>query len=123
MTKRADDDRPHAPQQFELRLEPHRESIVVAAQGEIDAATSGQLRAQLRELLGAGFKRVVVDLRGVDFIDSSGLRAILEMHMACRGTQVDFALIQGPQHVRRLFEMTGTIAQLRFVDVRELDRS
>lgn len=112
---------PGAPEPFGTTLEPHRETIVVKARGEIDTATAGQLGKQLRELLDAGFRRVVLDLRAVDFIDSTGLRAILETHAASRGTGVGFALIQGRPDARRLFEVTGAAAELEFVEPWEID--
>jgi anti-sigma B factor antagonist len=110
-----------APQPFRTTLEPHRETIVVAVHGEIDALTAGGLGDQLRELLDSGFKRVALDLRTVDFIDSTGLRAILDMDAKSRGTGIDFAIIDGSDQARRLFEVTGAAAALRFVDVREID--
>jgi anti-sigma B factor antagonist len=113
-------DLPGAPEPFGTMLEPHRETIVVKAKGEIDTLTAGQLGEQLHELLDAGFKRVVLDLRAVDFIDSTGLRAILEMHAASRHSGVKFALIQGPAEARRVFEVTGAGAALEFVDEREI---
>jgi anti-anti-sigma factor len=122
MTKRAHEVRDQAPQPFGITLEPHRETIVVAPTGEIDGLTAGELRDQLHALLDAGFARVVLDLRAVEFIDSSGLRAILEMDSRSRGSGIEFALLQGTDQARRLFEVTGAAAGLRFVDVREIDR-
>lgn len=109
------------PQPFRTELEPHRETVLVAAEGELDVSSAGQLDAQLRELREAGFKRIVLDLRGVSFVDSSGLRTILDAHAASRTASVDFALIQGPMPVRRLFELTGTETALHFVKPGEID--
>lgn len=52
------------PEPFRIELEPRRETIVLAAHGEIDIDTAGQLGQQIRELLESGFNRVVLDLRG-----------------------------------------------------------
>jgi stage II sporulation protein AA (anti-sigma F factor antagonist) len=108
------------PEPFGITLEPHRETIVAKAKGEIDMHTAGRLGEQLHQLLDAGFERVVLDLRAVEFIDSSGLRAILEMHATSRDTGVEFALIQGSINTQRLFEISGAGAELEFVDEREL---
>lgn len=93
----------------------------MAAHGEVDVVSAGHLGAQLREVLEAGFKRIVLDLRGVSFIDSSGLRAILDAEAASRSASLDFALIPGPTAVQRLFELTGTEAALHFIDEEEVD--
>jgi anti-sigma B factor antagonist len=109
------------PEPFAITLEPHREMIVVGARGEIDALTAGDLRKQLLELVDSGFDCVVLDLRAVDFIDSTGLRAILEVDSASRRSGVRFALIQGASQVRRLFEVTGVAGELSFVAATEID--
>ena len=111
------------PEQFRSRLEPHRETIVVSAEGEIDISTAGGLQAQLRELLGVGFTRVVLDLREVSFVDSTGLRALLEIDGESRGAGVEFALLRGPEQVQRLFELTQTDHALRFIDPADVDGS
>lgn len=112
---------PAASRPFSTTLEPHRETIVVAAQGEIDLLTAGQLAKQFDELLDRGFARVVLDLGEVDFIDSSGLRAILDMHAKSRGDGIDFALSNVSDQARRLFEISGTDAELRFLEPSEID--
>ena len=109
------------PPPFRTELEPHRETIMVVAEGELDVASSGKLGGQLRELLDAGFARIVLDLRGVSFIDSSGLKAILDAHAASRTASIEFAVIQGHAPVRRLFELTGTEVALEFVAPSAID--
>lgn len=109
------------PEPFRTELEPHRETIVVAAHGEIDIDTAGQLGTQLRELLESGFKRVVLDLRATTFIDSTGLHVILDASTASDRAGVEFAIVQGPSLVERVFELTQTGSALRFIEEREID--
>ncbi|MGH2949544.1 MAG: STAS domain-containing protein [Solirubrobacteraceae bacterium] len=109
------------PRPFRTELEPHQETILVVAEGELDMASSGKLGGELRELLGAGFARIVLDLRGVSFLDSSGLKTILDAHAASRTASVEFAVIQGPAPVRRIFELTGTEVALQFVAPSAID--
>jgi len=94
---------------------------VVAAYGEIDMYSVAQLDQQMDALLERGFNRVVLDLRGVTFIDSTGLHAILEANAASDRAGVEFAIVQGPPPVQRLFELTQTGSALRFIEVREID--
>lgn len=114
-------DTPGAPPPFRLEVEPHRRTVVVAAHGEIDIATAGDVARSLRELIDAGFRRIALDLREVSFIDSTGLRAVLEARAASAEAGVEFALVPGPQAVQRLFELTGTVTVLNFVDARTID--
>jgi len=98
-------------QPFHAELEQRGETTVVVASGEIDLASADRLEACLR---GAHARsgRVVLDLRQVVFIDCAGLRRILRFNDASR----DFALIPGPSQVQRLFRLTGTFGELRFID-------
>ena len=88
--------------------------VVLTIQGEIDIATVDTLRARFSDACERG---VTVDLRRVSFIDCLGLKALLEQHdrSARRGLRVDF--VQGPAAVRRVFEITGTLDRLSFVEL------
>ena len=61
-------------------------------------------------------RSVVVDLRRVGFLDWLGLRVLVDAHRAAiaRGCAIEF--IQGPPHVRRMFELTGTLDLLPFAE-------
>jgi anti-sigma B factor antagonist len=50
---------------------------VLAVRGEIDAYTSPRLREELKRLIDGGTRRLVVDLQGVEFMDSTGLGVLV----------------------------------------------
>ena len=80
-------------------------TAVVLVVGEVDLATSPQLRACLVALDGA----VVVDLSGVGFLDSSGLNALIggKKHLDAQGGSLR---LQGAQpQVQAVFEVMGMI--------------
>jgi anti-anti-sigma factor len=89
--------------------------VVFAVAGEIDIATVEHLT---RALHGVWRRAdvVTIDLRRVTFIDCVGLRALLDLSGDGdeRGGRVEF--IQGPPPVARVFELTGALQQLSFVD-------
>ena len=91
-------------------------TVVLTLQGEIDIATVGTLQSRLAGVCDAAGD-VTVDLRRVGFLDCLGLRVLLEQHArsAQRGFRVDF--VQGPAPVRRVFELTGTVHRLYFIEV------
>ena len=69
---------------FRVDVEPARESVRVAPVGELDIATVDKLQAEVARLLETGFAKIVLDLRGVRFLDSTGLRLVLELDAAAR---------------------------------------
>lgn len=91
-------------------------TVVLTVQGEIDIATVGALGSRLTEVCDREGD-VTVDLRRVSFLDCLGLRLLLEQHerSAERGDRIDF--VQGPPAVKRVFELTGTLERLHFVEV------
>jgi anti-sigma B factor antagonist len=66
-------------QQFSLSVVPNRSEVVVVPMGELDVSCADALDAEVRELRRSGFDRVVIDLRGVEFMDSTGLRVLLSL--------------------------------------------
>lgn len=79
-------------------------SGVVEGRGELDLAVAADLRAALEEVLSVDPTRtVVVDLRGVTFIDSTGLKELVRP--TTEGRSVTLRLPSEP--VRRLLELSG----------------
>ena len=91
-------------------------TATVRALGALDLATVPVLDDQLAELRDAGFRRLILDLRGLDFIDSTGLRCILKYDAEARQDGFSIALIQGPPAVQRVFVLTRTSEHLPFID-------
>ncbi|MGC4893670.1 STAS domain-containing protein [Micromonospora sp. DT31] len=79
-----------------LSVRPGRGCTVLEVRGELDMATSPQLREGLQRLVDAGDRQVVVDLAGVGFMDSSGLGALVLMFKALRevGGRLCLAAVQ-----------------------------
>ena len=88
--------------------------------GELDMGTVEQIREQLENATASGARRVVLDLRGVTFLDSTGLHLVLEADAASRAQGWEFGLIGGPAGVQRVFDLTGARARLPFLTASEL---
>lgn len=87
--------------------------VVVAPTGEIDLSTVEEVRARLRQHERG---TLVLDLRGVEFLDSSGLTMILEQHRRAEQAGFPFVLTRGPERVQRIFDITGLMHRLTFRD-------
>jgi anti-anti-sigma factor len=91
-----------------VHTENDDESPVVVASGEIDMATAPMLARELTAAIEAGDGAVVLDLAGVTFFDSSGLRVAIVAHrdLGERGRRL--AVVCEPEgHVRRTFMLAG----------------
>ncbi len=106
------------PPTFRCDVEPERDRVRVVLTGELDLATVEPLEREVDSLLGSGFRWIVLDLRGLTFLDSSGLRYLLTLADGARNDGFRLELIQGGDSVRRLFELTGTQDALPFVEAR-----
>jgi anti-sigma B factor antagonist len=101
---------------FRVDVEPARESVRVAPVGELDIATVDKLQAEVTRLRESGFERIVLDLRGVRFLDSTGLRLVLALDGAARADSHELSVIRGSDVVHRIFEVTQVAERLNFVD-------
>lgn len=92
----------------ELRLNSRRtgDVSIVSASGEIDLSTCPQAAAALRAARD-GARALVLDLRDLRFIDTSGLRLILEERQRAEASGYRFVVARGPRTVQRLFEVAG----------------
>lgn len=99
---------------FEVRVQPAREVVRIKPVGELDLASVGKLRDQVMELLAVGFERLIIDLRGLSFLDVCGLRLLLCLADQAPGEGWRLSLIPPNKQVGRIFELTGTAAQLPF---------
>jgi anti-sigma B factor antagonist len=87
--------------------------VTIRLVGELDLATADGFSERSDQLLAEGFEHLVLDLRALTFMDSSGLRSILTLHHAA-GTSTRLEIIDGPDHVQRLFTLTGLRRFLQF---------
>jgi anti-sigma B factor antagonist len=90
---------------------------MVAPRGELDVATQEELRAALERQAARG--AVTLDLSGLRFLDTSGLRLILETAEAARRDGFAFCVLPGAPAVQRLFEIAGVTELVPFRDAGE----
>jgi anti-anti-sigma factor len=100
---------------FKVHCEPREGSVLVVASGEIDLATSPHLRAELRKE-EAQAPNVVLDLRAVTFIDSSGLGVIVGQQKRAQEEGRKFSIaVDRTTAVQRILDLSGLIQILDVV--------
>lgn len=91
---------------MDLTHEAHGEVTVVRAAGDINASSCAQLEEALAALIDQGRQRLVLDLAGVRYVSSAGLRVLLVV--AKRLTPSGrFILSRAAEPVRQVLDMTG----------------
>jgi anti-sigma B factor antagonist len=95
---------------MELGLEvdgTHAPYTVLAVKGEVDVYTAPRLREKLVELVSQGRHRIVVDLEGVEFLDSTGLGVLVGGLKRLRSNDGDLGLVCTQSRILKVFEITG----------------
>lgn len=88
----------------------------IAVAGELDGATSPALLEAFHELVSrGGARRLTLDLAGLEFIDSAGLRALIEIDHEAERREVPLDVIPAPEAVTHLLELAGVAQRLRLV--------
>jgi len=82
--------------------------------GELDVASSWLLDCPLLKISADGTRSFTLDLSGLTFIDSTGIRAVLAARGLCAARGCEFKVVPGPTQVQRVFEVTGLIDHLPF---------
>jgi anti-sigma B factor antagonist len=107
-------DRPRSTQ-TEIHVQPfHLESITAGADcavlrvsGEIDVYTAPQLREHVIKLLANGARHITADLREVDFLDSTGLGALVGSFKRLREQDGSLTLVTAADRILTIFRLTG----------------
>ncbi len=89
--------------------------MVLEVRGELDLASAPLLESELENGQVAAAKTVVLDLQGLKFIDSTGLRVILTAHDRSHERGQEFAVTRGSQQVERLLSITGVAGHLQII--------
>jgi anti-anti-sigma factor len=89
------------------------DDVVVALSGELDLAGEGRVEAAIAAAQASG-RPLTIDLSGLNFIDSSGLRVLVRLHNLATTSGLRYRLIAGPPQVHRTFALCGLDRTLAF---------
>ncbi len=91
---------------MELSVHDNHGVTVVTVLGEMDAENSAQLGEELNHLLAEGFRKVVIDLGKVGFMNSSGLATLVRYYKLARSNCGDISLAALQPPVRQVFQLS-----------------
>lgn len=90
-----------------IKVSKQGEAVIVAPLGDIDLTASPQLKVELKRVAGANPppSRVIVDLSGVSYMDSSGLATLVEVLQASRKAHFKLIICGLQPRVRAIFDI------------------
>ncbi|MDU1411785.1 MAG: anti-sigma F factor antagonist [Clostridium sp.] len=100
-----------------LRFEPYNDNIIVTLQGELDHHSSEEVRNRIDDMLDRdNYKNLIFNFSGVNFMDSSGIGAVIGRYkkMSLRGGKV--CLTNVKPNVKRIFELSGMFKIISIYD-------
>jgi anti-anti-sigma factor len=96
------------PAEFSISISEYDRRRILAIGGELDLASAAQFERQLGELCALGGE-LVVDLSGLAFVDSAGIRLLLEARHRARHRGGSLIVLGASGHVRRVLEVAGVL--------------
>jgi anti-anti-sigma factor len=104
---------------FRVEVQNQGRATVIAVSGELDLASSPALQEELDRVAASDARMLIVDLRELDFMDSTGLSVLVRAHQRAEEQGRELAMVRGPQQVQRLLSLTGVADRLTLVDTPE----
>lgn len=96
---------------MKLKYEQKNKTLILQIKGELDLHTAEDLRSQIDDYLNQydNIKNMIMDLHGIDFIDSSGLGVILGRYKLIKQRGGKLVIISSSYQVKRIFEVSGML--------------
>ena len=104
---------------FNVDVRDGTRAVVIEVSGELDLASSPALEHELEQGSGSTAEVVIVDLRKLEFMDSTGLSVLVRAHQRATDGGRQFGIVKGPPQVQRLLDLTGVAERLTIVESAE----
>jgi anti-sigma B factor antagonist len=104
---------------FSVDVHDGEQAVLIEVSGELDLASSPELERELERGTASEAELLIIDLRKLEFMDSTGLSVLVRAHQKATQSGKRFAIVKGPQQVERLLSLTGVAERLTVVDTPE----
>jgi anti-sigma B factor antagonist len=94
-------------------------AVTLSLSGELDLMASPALDAALERAYESDPELIVIDLRRLEFMDSTGLHRLVAAQQRAVQSGRRFGVVRGAEQVQRLFDLTGIAELLTIVDAPE----
>jgi anti-sigma B factor antagonist len=104
---------------MQVHTEQNNSVSIVAVKGDVDLNSSRELQGELRDVLKSGPSRMIVDLGGVPYMDSSGVATLVEAMQLSRKKGTKLVLCAMGEKVQSIFEIARLDKVFTIVNDRE----
>lgn len=94
-------------EQFQIEQEETKDSYILYVSGELDLSVVPQLRSVLEPVVNQADKGLILNLKNLTYIDSTGIGIIVSVLKIRDGLQASFIVQEIPPSIKRLFDLTG----------------
>lgn len=101
---------------LEIQISGQAQIAIVTAEGRVDSSTAGQLGEALTGVIDDGYHNIVLDIGGVDYMSSAGLREMVATLKKVRADDGDMRVAQVTERVFEVLELSGLNTLLQFFD-------
>ncbi len=101
---------------LEVETKEREDGVELALKGELDLSTIEKVEQELTRAEDGGHRLIVLDLSGLTFLDSTGLRTIVTADQRARRSGRRVVILKGPATVHRVFTITRLDERLEMVD-------
>lgn len=99
-----------------MRHEYHAGTTIVHLSGEFDLSSEDRFKEELGRVMDSETQSFVLDLRGLEFIDSTGLRLLVQLDALARQDGFDFSVLCGNGQVREVLRISGLDGVMPLID-------
>jgi anti-anti-sigma factor len=103
-------------QPFEVRVNRHDGLVILEFLGELDASGHDEATAALADAVSLAPRLIMVNLRGLSFMDAMGLRCLFEAKLLADAAGARMVIVSGSGPPHRVVELMGTDGGLEMVD-------
>ena len=100
---------------FDIDIVERDGAVYVAVEGELDVATAPQLDEKITQAEARVTPLIVIDLAGVEFMDSTALQVLLKAEARSQSNGRRLRLTSPSPQVQRLFEVAGVLDRLPLI--------
>ena len=101
---------------LDLTTETQGDGVRIVLTGELDISTAPRVEEELRRVEEGRPAVILLDLRALEFMDSTGLRVIVSADGRAREEDRNLRLVRGPEAVQRIFRVTRLDERLEIAD-------